>query len=129
MSSRHRWYGVVVVAAVVVMPVAVAVQSGSTEDGSAFATADWPFIGGDWANSRYSALDQISIQSVANLGATWSMRFEAGASSRATPVVKDGLMWDVAVRPRCGDRRAGLGPAPRRKCPLRISNPHGLGRS
>ncbi|MEE8129712.1 MAG: hypothetical protein V3T48_05465 [Vicinamibacterales bacterium] len=45
MSSRHRWYGVAVVAAVVVMPIAVAVQSGSTEDGSAFATADWPFIG------------------------------------------------------------------------------------
>ena len=116
MSSRHRWHGVAVVAAVVVMPIAVAVQSGSTEDGSAFATADWPFIGGDWANSRYSALDQISIQSVADLGATWSMRFEAGASSRATPVVKDGLMfigagtWLYALDAATGERVWALRP-------------------
>ena len=50
---------------------------------------DWPFIGGDWANSRYSTLDQIDTQSVANLA----------ASTHATPVVKDGLMFIGAGTP------------------------------
>jgi glucose dehydrogenase len=63
------------------------------QDGSTFAAADWPFIGGDWTNSRYSALDQINTATVSDLGAVWSMRFEGGATTRATPVIKDGVMY------------------------------------
>ncbi len=63
------------------------------QDGSTFASADWPFIGGDWTNSRYSTLDQINSDTVSDLGAVWSMRFEGGATTRATPVIKDGIMY------------------------------------
>ena len=62
-------------------------------DGSQFGNTDWPFIGGDWANSRHSTLDQINRSNVATLGAAWSLPFDGGASTRATPVVQDGVLF------------------------------------
>ena len=84
--------GVLLLAVVVALPVAVTVQDSSSE-GSTFAAADWPFIGGDLANSRYSTLDQINVASVAELGAAWRLPFEGRATTRATPVVKDGVLY------------------------------------
>ena len=78
---------------VLVLPWALARPSTQTaEDGSLFGHTDWPFIGGDWTNSRDSTLDQINRNAVADLSAVWSLRFEGGASSRATPVVEDGVL-------------------------------------
>ena len=86
------WRGALVLSLVVGLPVAVAVQN-EAPDGATFAAEDWPFIGGDWANSRYSTLDQINTETVADLGAVWRLPFEGGASTRATPVVKDGILY------------------------------------
>ena len=52
--NLKRWFGATALA-VVGWSLVVHAQDGST-----FASADWPFIGGDWTNSRYSTLDQIN---------------------------------------------------------------------
>ncbi len=58
---------------------------------------EWLHVGGDLGNTRHSTLTQINRQTVKGLGGAWmSKRFDDGASSRATPVVKDGLMFMTA---------------------------------
>ncbi|RUA05460.1 MAG: hypothetical protein DSY84_00015, partial [Candidatus Neomarinimicrobiota bacterium] len=82
------------IVAVGVLPWVVARPSTQTAgDGSRFGHTNWPFIGGDWTNSRHSTLDQINRSNVATLGAAWSLPFDGGASTRATPVVKDGVLF------------------------------------
>jgi outer membrane protein assembly factor BamB/plastocyanin len=67
--------------------------SARSEGGRDHGGADWPLIGGDWANSRYSTLDAIDTGNVSELGAAWLFPFEGRASTRATPVVEDGVMY------------------------------------
>ena len=61
--------------------------------GEAPAAADWPLIGGDQANSRYSTLEAIDTRNVRRLGAAWSFAFDGGASTRATPVASGGVLF------------------------------------
>ena len=92
MSGHPRWIGVAVLAVVMTSPVGVAVQSGGS--GSAPAAKDWATVGGDWGNARYSMLGQITAQNVTKLGGAWmSQKFDQAASSRAMPVVKDGMIF------------------------------------
>jgi glucose dehydrogenase len=65
MSLSHLRLAVVV--AGVALPVMVAVQS----DGGGRAGREWPAVGGDATNARYSTLTQISTASVTRLGAAW----------------------------------------------------------
>lgn len=93
MDRRQLTRSVVIVLALLT-PAVVAVQPG---DGRVRPGKDWTTVGGDWTNARYSTLNQIDTQTVSRLGAAWvSKRFEDGASSRSTPVVKDGLMFMTA---------------------------------
>ncbi|HEV3332795.1 MAG TPA: PQQ-binding-like beta-propeller repeat protein [Bryobacteraceae bacterium] len=61
------------------------------------AGADWPLVGGDWANTRYSTLAQISPSNVKTLKGAWMARLNSGFgapySQQGTPVVKDGVMY------------------------------------
>ena len=50
---------------VVVWPAVVRVQQ--ADEGKAPAAKDWPFLGGDLGNQRYSSLNQISLQNVKTL--------------------------------------------------------------
>ena len=60
------------------------------------AGTQWSIVGGDWHNSRFSTLNGINTQTVARLGGAWtSQKFDAG-TSRATPVVRDGVMFVTA---------------------------------
>jgi glucose dehydrogenase/plastocyanin len=68
----------------------------SDEDWYGFPGADWLLVGGDWTSARYSTLDQINLQSVSRLSGAWTKRFGGGASTRATPVVKAGVMFTPA---------------------------------
>ena len=92
MNARIASIGAQVLCIMVALPVVVGSQT-DVLDGSTFAGNDWPFVGGDWTNSRYSTLDQINTETIANLGAAWRLPFAGGASTRATPVVKDGIMF------------------------------------
>jgi glucose dehydrogenase len=88
---------VATVACLLVLPAGVAVQSG--DDARAPAGRQWPAVSGDWGNTRYSTLKQITSQNVAKLGAAWtSQKFDTAAGARSMPVVHDGLMF-VTVAP------------------------------
>lgn len=63
------------------------------------ASREWPTVGGDWNNTRYSKLSQINVRNVKRLQAAWvSSAFEEGATSFVTPVVRDGMMFVTAGR-------------------------------
>ncbi len=58
------------------------------------AAAQWSSVGGDSANTRYSALAQINMQNVTTLGAAWvSDKMGPAPSSRAMPVIDNGMMF------------------------------------
>jgi alcohol dehydrogenase (cytochrome c) len=76
---------------IVLLPAFLTMQS--DEDGQRAPGKDWTLFGGDWTSARYSSLDQVHAQNVKMLGGAWMIKFEANASTRATPVVKDGVMF------------------------------------
>lgn len=78
---------------------------------NAVKTPDWPTIGVDYAETRYSRLDQINAANVKDLGLAWSYNLESTRGVEATPVVVDGIMyvsasWSVvhAIDTRTGNR-------------------------
>jgi alcohol dehydrogenase (cytochrome c) len=81
----------------------------AVDDGALAPATDWALIGGDWSNARYSRLTQISPANVKQLGGAWMRKFDNSASTRATPVVKDGLMFIsagamvYALNPKTGE--------------------------
>jgi quinohemoprotein ethanol dehydrogenase len=59
-------------------------------------TRDFPLVGGNLANQRYSALKQIDRSNVSRLGGAWTINLEGGRNAgnmQATPVVIDGVMY------------------------------------
>lgn len=78
---------------------------------NAAKTPDWPTTGVDYAETRYSRLDQINAANVKDLGLAWSYNLESTRGIEATPVVVDGIMyvsasWSVvhAIDTRTGNR-------------------------
>ncbi len=72
---------------------------------------DWPTIGLDYAETRFSKLKQINTDNVKNLGLVWSYNLESVRGVEATPLVVDGIMyvsasWSVvhAIDARTGKR-------------------------
>ena len=63
---------------------------------SGLRAADWPAVGGDLANSRYSMLSQIDISNVKTLGGVWEKDLDA--PSRTPPVVVAGVMYSNDAR-------------------------------
>lgn len=59
-------------------------------------TADWPTTGVDYAETRYSRLDQIHAGNVQQLGLVWSYNLASTRGVEATPVVVDGVMYQTA---------------------------------
>ena len=58
---------------------------------------EWPAGGGDSGATRYSKLTEINTGNIKNLGAAWvSKNFEEAATSRVTPVMKDGMLFTTA---------------------------------
>ena len=88
-----RWRLAVFAAVVVLaLPITVAVQSDAGGRGP--AGREWPAVGGDLGNARYSTITQITTGNIARLGGAWtSPKFEPPASSRAMAVVKDGMIF------------------------------------
>jgi quinohemoprotein ethanol dehydrogenase len=74
-------------------------------------TPDWPTHGLDYAETRFSRLDQINDANVKDLGLVWSYDLESTRGVEATPLVVDGIMyvtasWSVvhAIDTRSGQR-------------------------
>jgi quinohemoprotein ethanol dehydrogenase len=72
-----------------------AVDSASIK-GNTATSKDWPTIGLDYAETRFSKLDQITTDDVKNLGLVWSYSLDSSLGVEATPVVVDGIMYQTA---------------------------------
>jgi quinohemoprotein ethanol dehydrogenase len=57
---------------------------------------DWPTIGLDYAETRFSKLREITADNVKKLGLVWSYPLESSRGVEATPVVVDGIMYQTA---------------------------------
>jgi quinohemoprotein ethanol dehydrogenase len=57
---------------------------------------DWPTIGLDYAETRFSRLDKINTDNVKDLGLAWSYNLDSERGVEATPVVVDGIMYQTA---------------------------------
>ena len=61
------------------------------------ASKEWLHVGGDWRNSRYSTLTQITPANVKNLKGAWVVHLGSGLGSKysleTTPIVKNGVMY------------------------------------
>ena len=94
--GKHRRYCLAVSAAVLFLfSIRLVVAQQSPSDNLRVpATRDWSSVSGDLNNTRYSGLAQINAQTVKSLAGAWiSPKFDDGATSRTTPVVKDGVMF------------------------------------
>ena len=54
---------------------------------------DWPTIGLDYAETRFSKLNQINSDNVKGLGLVWSYSLDSERGIEATPVVVDGIVY------------------------------------
>lgn len=59
-------------------------------------SSDWPTVGLDYAETRYSKLKLITTENVKNLGLMWTHNLESSRGVEATPVVVDGIMYVTA---------------------------------
>ena len=91
-SMRYR----IAVAVAMVVP-AILLIAQTTLDYRQPPGAEWPVVGGDWGNTRYSTLSRIDVSNVKTLKGAWMTRlssgFGPGFSQQATPVVKNGVMY------------------------------------
>ncbi len=78
---------------------------------NAATSKDWPTYGLDYAETRFSKLDQINASNVKDIGLMWTYNLESTRGVEATPLVVDGIMyvsapWSVvhAVDTRTGKR-------------------------
>ncbi|MBB1092330.1 PQQ-dependent dehydrogenase, methanol/ethanol family [Rhodopseudomonas palustris] len=63
---------------------------------NAKTTNDWPSYGLDYAETRFSKLDQINADNVKSLSLQWSYSLGSDRGVEATPVVVDGIMYVTA---------------------------------
>ena len=93
MCGLHRSLVPALVAGSVALSGAALPAQEAPEPGRNYPAADWPFAGGDWTSSRHSTLADITTENVDRLGGAWVTRLPGGVSSRATPVVDDGVLY------------------------------------
>jgi len=63
---------------------------------NAATSKDWPSHGLDYAETRFSRLDQINAGNVKGLGLMWTYSLESERGVEATPLVVDGIMYVTA---------------------------------
>jgi len=63
---------------------------------NAAKTPDWPSYGLDYAETRFSKLDQVNASNVKDLGLVWSYDLQSTRGVEATPLVVDGVMYVTA---------------------------------
>lgn len=83
--------------------------AGRSADWTSPPAADFPLVGGNFANQRYSALTQINQSNVAKLGGAWTTHVEGGrgGTMQATPVIVDGVMYISTGHISARDARTG----------------------
>jgi quinohemoprotein ethanol dehydrogenase len=69
---------------------------GAAIQANAASSKDWPTIGADYAETRYSKLAEINAANVKELGLVWTYSLESTRGVEATPLVVDGVMYVTA---------------------------------
>src|ERR1041385_272254 len=71
--------------------------------------ADFPLVGGNYSNHRFSTLTQITPANVGRLGGAWMAHVEdgRGGTMQGTPVVVDGTMYMSTGHVWARDARTG----------------------
>jgi alcohol dehydrogenase (cytochrome c) len=86
------------------------VLSAQAADWKAHPGANFPLVGGNWWNQRYSTLTKINKSTISQLGGAWMVHVEPGKSGiwmQATPVVVDGVMYITTGHISARDARTG----------------------
>ena len=95
--ARLRRIGVGFVVAVCSVIYPAVGFSQKAPDPSMPASKEWLTIGGDWHNTRYSTVTQITRNNVKNLTGTWVTHLGSGLGQKysfeGTPIVKDGILY------------------------------------
>jgi len=69
---------------------------GTAIKANAATSKDWPAVGLDYGETRFSKLNQINADNVKNLGLAWSYNLDSSRGVEATPIVVDGIMYVTA---------------------------------
>jgi len=90
MSCRYPWLAVL--AGTISLS---ALVSGRAPDWQSPPAKDFPLVGGNFSNQRYSTLAKITKTNLARLGGAWMVHVEGGrgGTMQGTPVVVDGTMF------------------------------------
>jgi quinohemoprotein ethanol dehydrogenase len=93
MGERMR----AVIAAALVLSAAAVAQTGVKVDGAYLTKGgdgtDWPAIGRDYHEQRFSPLDQVNAGNVAQLGIAWFADLPDARGQESTPVMVDGVLY------------------------------------
>src|SRR6185503_179866 len=63
---------------------------------NAATSKDWPTVGADYGETRYSKLAEITSTNIKDLGLVWTYNLESTRGVEATPLVVDGVMYVTA---------------------------------
>ena len=96
MRRRQRQLAAGIAAGVVALTTGGGLEGQVPDSGRGYPAQDWPLAGGNWSSSRYSTLDDITPDTVGRLRGAWVTPLDDGVSSRATPVVQDGVLYLTA---------------------------------
>lgn len=84
-------------AAVAIATVGLAARAANVDQAyiiaNAATTKDWPTVGLDYAETRFSKLKQIDTTNAKNLGLVWSYDLQSTRGVEATPLVVNGVMY------------------------------------
>ena len=88
-----RW----VIGAALALGAAATAQTGRSVDGAYLARGgsgqDWPAVGRDYAEQRFSPLTQVSAATVNRLGIAWYADLPDARGQESTPVMVDGVLY------------------------------------
>ncbi len=82
-------------------------SAGRAADWNDAPAADFPLVGGNYANQRYSTLKQINRSTVGRLGGAWMAHVGGRGIMQSTPVVVGGTMYLSAGSITARDARTG----------------------
>ncbi|MGH9886335.1 MAG: PQQ-binding-like beta-propeller repeat protein, partial [bacterium] len=72
-----------------------AIDSASIQANAA-TSKDWPTVGADYAETRYSKLSEITDKNAKDLGLVWTYSLDSTRGVESTPLVVDGVMYVTA---------------------------------
>jgi lanthanide-dependent methanol dehydrogenase len=75
-------------------PVAEAARSAPRD-----ADADWPMVGKDYANTRFSSLERITVENVSSLAPSWTFVTGVERGHEAAPIVIESTMYVTTPYP------------------------------